>query len=128
MDLANLGYIDKLVDKTLTVNLGQDSALVVVPGKKFVHKRKGTAIFSHMVIFHFSSIFRFYIILSSQLLRLFLFYLPESPAHGLVVHVRLVLVHAPQPRHCLAVHQLEDSRRPVGPLDELGATFLILGY
>ena len=52
--------------------------------------------------------------------------LPESPAHGLVVHVRLVLVHPPQPGDCLAVHQLEHSFLTVTPLDELGATLRVL--
>ena len=37
--------------------------------------------------------------------------LPECPAHRLVVHVRLVLVHPPQPRDGLAVHQLEHTLR-----------------
>ena len=37
--------------------------------------------------------------------------LPECPAHRLVVHVRLVLVHPPQPGDGLAVHQLEHALR-----------------
>ena len=53
--------------------------------------------------------------------------LPESPAHGLVVHVRLVLVEAPEAGHRLTVHQLEDPLLPVAPLDELGAALLVLG-
>jgi hypothetical protein len=32
-DLANLGNVDKLVDQTLSVDLGQDASLVVVPIK-----------------------------------------------------------------------------------------------
>ena len=37
--------------------------------------------------------------------------LPECPAHRLVVHVWLVLVHPPQPGDGLAVHQLEHALR-----------------
>jgi hypothetical protein len=33
-DVADLGHVDKLVDEALTVHLGQDASLVVVPGKK----------------------------------------------------------------------------------------------
>ena len=51
---------------------------------------------------------------------------PQGSAHRLVVHVRLVLVEAPQPGHRLAVHQLEDALLPVGPLDELGTTLFVL--
>ena len=50
----------------------------------------------------------------------------RSP-HRLVVHVRLVLVEAPQPGHCLAVHQLEDALLPVGPFNELRAAVFVLG-
>ena len=52
--------------------------------------------------------------------------IPQRPAHGLVVHVRLVLVEPPQPGHRLAVHQLEDPLLPVGPLDKLGTTLFVL--
>ena len=41
----------------------------------------------------------------------------ESSAHGLVVHVRLVLVEPPQPGDGLAVHDLEDPPVSVQPLD-----------
>ena len=41
----------------------------------------------------------------------------ESSAHGLVVHVRLVLVESPQSGDRLAVHDLEDSPVSVQPLD-----------
>jgi len=44
----------------------------------------------------------------------------ESSAHGLVVHVRLVLVKPPQPGDGLAVDQLEDPLVPVHPLDVCG--------
>ena len=53
-------------------------------------------------------------------------YLPQGSSHRLVVHVGLVLVHAPQPGHRFAVHQLEDALLPVGPLDELGTTLFVL--
>ena len=52
--------------------------------------------------------------------------LPEGSAHGLVVHVGLVLVEPPQPGHRLAVHQLEDALLPVGPLDEPWTTLFVL--
>ena len=51
----------------------------------------------------------------------------ESAAHGLVVHVWLVLVQPPQPGHRLAVHQLEDALLSVGPLDVLGTALFVLG-
>ena len=41
----------------------------------------------------------------------------ESSAHGLVVHVRLVLVKPPQSGDGLAVHDLEDPPVSVQPLD-----------
>ena len=53
--------------------------------------------------------------------------IPESAAHGLVVHVWLVLVQPPQPGHRLAVHQLEDALLSVGPLDVLGTALFVLG-
>ena len=31
VDVSNLGNVDKLIDQALTVHLGQDPALVVVP-------------------------------------------------------------------------------------------------
>lgn len=51
---------------------------------------------------------------------------PQRPAHRLVVHVRFVLVHAPQLGHGLRVDQLEDALLPVGPLDEPGAVLAVL--
>ena len=50
----------------------------------------------------------------------------ESSAHGLVVHVRFVLMEPPQSGDRLAVHQLEDPLLSVAPLDELGTAILIL--
>ena len=50
----------------------------------------------------------------------------ESAAHGLVVHVWLVLVEPPKPGHGLGVHQLEDAPRPVGPLDVARARLQVL--
>lgn len=75
------GYIDKLVDQTLSIHLGQDATLVVVP---------------------------------------------ERPSHGLVVHVGLVLVQAPEAGDSLGVDQLEDTLLTVGPLDVAGAVITIL--
>ena len=46
--------------------------------------------------------------------------IPQRPAHGLVVHVRLVLVKPPQPGDGLAVHDLEDPPVSVQPLDVVG--------
>merc|ERR1740123_793431 len=51
---------------------------------------------------------------------------PECPAHRLVVHVGLVLVHPPQPRYRLAVHQLEHTLFTVAPFDELGTALRVL--
>lgn len=52
--------------------------------------------------------------------------LPESPAHGLVVHVGLVLVQPPEPGDGLGVDQLEHALVPVGPLDVARAAVLVL--
>ena len=52
--------------------------------------------------------------------------LPKRSAHSFVVHIRLVLMEAPEPGDGLAVHQLEDALLPVGPLDELGTTLFVL--
>ena len=45
----------------------------------------------------------------------------ESSAHGLVVHVGLVLMKPPEPGHGLAVDNLEDPSVSVEPLDVPGA-------
>jgi len=74
-NITNLRYVNKLVDQSLSINLGQYSSLVVIS---------------------------------------------ESSAHGLVVHVRLVLVKPPQPGDGLAVHDLEDPPVSVQPLDVVG--------
>lgn len=50
----------------------------------------------------------------------------QRAAHGLVVHVRLVLVQPPQPRHRLGVHQLEHALLAVGPLDVARAVLAVL--
>ena len=49
---------------------------------------------------------------------------PQCPAHGLVVHVGLVLVQSPQPGDRLRVDQLEDALLSVGPLDVPRAALL----
>lgn len=50
----------------------------------------------------------------------------QRPAHRLVVHVRLVLVHAPESRDRLGVHQLEDALLAIGPLNEARTILTIL--
>ena len=50
----------------------------------------------------------------------------ESSAHGLVVHVRFVLMEPPQSGDRLAVHQLEDPLLSVCPFDVLWTTFFVL--
>ena len=71
-DASHWWNVNKLVDQPLSIHLGKNTSLVVIP---------------------------------------------ESSAHGLIVHIWLVLVHPPQPGHSLAVHQLEYPRLPVHPLD-----------
>lgn len=51
---------------------------------------------------------------------------PQRSAHGLVVHVGLVLVFTPQLGHGLGVNQLEDALLPLHPLDVPGAGVLVL--
>uniref|UniRef100_A0A182QPI3 Uncharacterized protein n=1 Tax=Anopheles farauti TaxID=69004 RepID=A0A182QPI3_9DIPT len=51
---------------------------------------------------------------------------PERPSHRLVVHVRFVLVHAPQLRYRLRVDQLENALLPVRPFDVPRAVLAIL--
>ena len=50
----------------------------------------------------------------------------ESSAHGLVVHVRFVLMETPQSGDRLAVHQLEDSLLSVAPLYKLWTAIFVL--
>lgn len=76
-----LGNIDKLIDESLAIYLGQYAALVIVA---------------------------------------------QRSAHRLVVHVRLVLVHAPESGHRLGVDQLEDALLAVRPLDETRTILTIL--
>lgn len=42
---------------------------------------------------------------------------PQGPSHRLVVHIGLVLVHPPQPRHRLGIHQFKHPLLPVRPFD-----------
>ena len=51
---------------------------------------------------------------------------PEGPAHGLIVHVGLVLVFPPQTGDGLGVDQLEDARPGVGPFDVARADLAVL--
>jgi hypothetical protein len=44
VDVSNLGNVDKLIDESLTVHLGQDPALVVVPATE-VSSGKSYAVF-----------------------------------------------------------------------------------
>lgn len=50
----------------------------------------------------------------------------EGTTHGLVVHVWLVLVEAPESRDGFAVDQLEDASFSIRPLDIARAVFSIL--
>lgn len=50
----------------------------------------------------------------------------QRAAHRLVVHVGLVLVQPPEPRHRLRVHQLEHALLAVRPLDEARAVLPVL--
>lgn len=52
--------------------------------------------------------------------------IPQRSAHRFVVHVRLVLVHAPQTGHRLRVDQLENALIPARPLDVARTVFAIL--
>ena len=52
--------------------------------------------------------------------------IPQSSAHGLVVHVRLVLMKSPQSGDRLTVHQLEDSLLSVAPLYKLWTAIFVL--
>lgn len=52
--------------------------------------------------------------------------LPESPPHGLIVHVWLVLVLAPKLWNSLGVHQLKDAFFTLCPLDVFGTGVFIL--
>ena len=51
---------------------------------------------------------------------------PECPSHGLIVHVWLVLVFAPQLGDGLRVDQFEDALLPLRPLDVPGTRVLVL--
>lgn len=52
--------------------------------------------------------------------------IPQCSAHRFVVHVRFVLVHAPQLGDGFGVDQLEHALLPVGPLDEPRAVLAVL--
>lgn len=51
---------------------------------------------------------------------------PESSAHGLIVHVWFVLVFAPESGHSLGVDQLKDPCMPIGPFDVTWAGLSVL--
>ncbi len=44
-DLSHLGNVDKLIDESLTVHLGQNTALVVVPAQQTPAQAKSFAAF-----------------------------------------------------------------------------------
>ena len=98
-NITNLRYVNELVHQSLSINLGQYSSLVVISEQCQDRNLD---------------------------LNLSLSISPESSAHGLVVHVRLVLVETPQSGDRLAVHQLEDSLLSVCPFDVLWTTFFVL--
>lgn len=50
----------------------------------------------------------------------------QCPAHRFVVHIRLVLVYAPEPRDRLAVDQLEDAPLAIRPLDVARTILVVL--
>ena len=52
--------------------------------------------------------------------------IPECTSHRLVVHLWLVLVQAPQPRHGLRVDELEDAALAIRPLDEARTVVVVL--
>ena len=52
--------------------------------------------------------------------------LPESSAHGLIVHVGLVLMKSPQSGDGLTGDQLEDSLLSVAPLYKLWTAIFVL--
>ena len=52
--------------------------------------------------------------------------IPQCPAHGLVVHVGLVLVEPPESGDGLGIDQLKDALLAVGPLDIARAAVLVL--
>ena len=51
---------------------------------------------------------------------------PQRSPHRFVVHVRLVLMDAPESADRFGVHQFENPLFTVGPFDELRAVFLVL--
>lgn len=51
---------------------------------------------------------------------------PQGSAHGLVIHVRLVLVFAPQFGNGLGVDQLENAFIPLHPFDVPGTGVFVL--
>lgn len=53
-------------------------------------------------------------------------YAPEGPAHGFVVHVRLVFVQPPEAGDSFGVNQLEDTLLSMGPLNVAGAIIPVL--
>ena len=54
-NVPDLGNVDKLVDQALTIHLGEDASLVVVPAKKmafkivFVNKKESSALNRYVV-------------------------------------------------------------------------------
>ena len=80
-DASHRWTVHKLIDQPLSIHLGKNTSLVVIP---------------------------------------------ESSAHGLIVHIWLVLVHPPQPGHSLAVHNLKNSFLSVAPFDEFWAAIFVL--
>lgn len=51
---------------------------------------------------------------------------PQGSAHGLIIHIRLVLVLPPQSGHSFGVNQLENALLPLHPLDVPGTGVFVL--
>lgn len=51
---------------------------------------------------------------------------PQGSAHGLIIHIRLVLVLPPQSGHRFGVNQLENALLPLHPLDVPGTGVFVL--
>jgi hypothetical protein len=58
VDVSNLGNVDKLIDQALTVHLGQDTALVVVPATEVSSGKSYAALIGSMRMDFFKKIIK----------------------------------------------------------------------